>query len=392
MKILKKIIVVMMVVLMLPQITTASEIDKLDSPINPCRNMNDSIAKRLMENFKSNLSFAIKQASDEDNATFKITVLDKRSRPIPKVEIIVTDTQTGKSRENQTNEDGEVRFRGLAPTEHKIKVISAPSGYYFDEDSILLENNVINTKTIFAKSKQDKGKSYKIDYRITDSYGVGLKEIDVKLKSGTQIYIAKTDVYGYAHFNVDDSGKYEVYIDKLSDEFVAHNNFKINDIDIDSDADESIFSTQITEKLKKQFECKLIVNVMKKDAPQERILVSLKDERTDSFKFAYTNKKGKVVFDNLFPGNYNLTVNNSDRLTRNGVGGVHLIEGQVREFNVMLSQGDLSKKSLVVEKKEPQDEKLPESGNKDERMMILFSLGIIVLAYLFLNKQKQENN
>lgn len=392
MKILKKIIVVMMVVLMLPQITTASEIDKLDSPINPCRNMNDSIAKRLMENFKSNLSFAIKQASDEDNATFKITVLDKRSRPIPKVEIIVTDTQTGKSRENQTNEDGEVQFRGLAPTEHKIKVISAPSGYYFDEDSILLENNVINTKTIFAKSKQDKGKSYKIDYRITDSYGVGLKEIDVKLKSQTQIYIAKTDVYGYAHFNVDDSGKYEVYIDKLSDEFVAHNNFKINDIDIDSEADESIFSTQITEKLKKQFECKLIVNVTKKDAPQERILVSLKDERTDSFKFAYTNKKGKVVFDNLFPGNYNLTVNNSDRLTRNGVGGVHLIEGQVREFNVMLPQGDLSKKSLVLEKKEPQDEKLPESGNKDERMMVFFSLGIIVLAYLFLNKQKQENN
>ena len=71
---------------------------------------------------------------------------------------------------------------------------------------------------------------------------------------------------------------------------------------------------------------------------------------------------------------------------------VHLIEGQVREFDVVLSQGDLSKESLVVEKKEPQDEKLPESGNKDERMMVLFSLGIIALAYLFLNKQKREMN
>lgn len=57
------------------------------------------------------------------------------------------------------------------------------------------------------------------------------------------------------------------------------------------------------------------------------------------------------MFDNLFPGNYVLTVNNEDRLTENGVGGVHLIEGQVREFDVVLSQGDLSQKSLVVERK-----------------------------------------
>ena len=108
------------------------------------------------------------------------------------------------------------------------------------------------------------------------------------------------------------------------------------------------------------------------------------------YAFQYTNKEGKVVFDNLFPGNYVLTVNNEDRLTENGVGGVILKEGQVREFDVVLSQSDLSKKSLVVEKKEHVDEKLPESGNKDERMMVLFSLGIIVLAYLFLNKQKRE--
>lgn len=109
------------------------------------------------------------------------------------------------------------------------------------------------------------------------------------------------------------------------------------------------------------------------------------------YAFQYTNEEGKVVFDNLFPGNYVLTVNNEDRLTENGVGAVHLIEGQVREFDVVLSKSDLSKKSLVVEKKEHVDEKLPESGNKDERMMILFSLGIIVLAYLFLNKQKEQN-
>ena len=108
------------------------------------------------------------------------------------------------------------------------------------------------------------------------------------------------------------------------------------------------------------------------------------------YAFQYTNEEGKVVFDNLFPGNYVLTVNNEDRLTENGVGAVHLIEGQVREFDVVLSQSDLSKKSLVVEKKEHVDEKLPESGSKDERMMILFSLGIIVLAYLYLNKQKRE--
>ena len=130
---------------------------------------------------------------------------------------------------------------------------------------------------------------------------------------------------------------------------------------------------------------------MKKgDKPQEKVLVSLKDRRTDMYAFQYTNEEGKVVFDNLFPGNYVLTVNNEDRLTENGVGGVILKEGQVREFDVVLSQSDLSKKSLVVEKKEHVDEKLPESGNKDERMMVLFSLGIIVLAYLFLNKQKRE--
>ena len=109
------------------------------------------------------------------------------------------------------------------------------------------------------------------------------------------------------------------------------------------------------------------------------------------YAFQYTNEEGKVVFDNLFPGNYFVTVNNEDRLTENGIGAVHLIEGQVREFDVVLSQSDLSQKSLVVEKKEHVDEKLPESGNKDERMMILFSLGIIVLAYLFLDKQKREN-
>ena len=129
----------------------------------------------------------------------------------------------------------------------------------------------------------------------------------------------------------------------------------------------------------------------KADKPQEKVLVSLKDIRTDMYAFQYTNKEGKVVFDNLFPGNYVLTVNNEDRLTENGVGGVILKKGQVREFDVVLSQSDLSKKSLVVEKKEHVDEKLPESGNKDERMMILFSVGIIVLAYLFLNKQKREN-
>ena len=92
----------------------------------------------------------------------------------------------------------------------------------------------------------------------------------------------------------------------------------------------------------------------------------------------------------MFPGNYVLTVNNEDRLTENGVGGVILKEGQVREFDVVLSQ-NLSKKSLMIEKKEHVDEKLPESGNKDERMMILFSVGIIVLAYLFLNKHKDTN-
>ena len=343
-----------------------------------------------MQNFKANLSFAVKQVLDENNATFKITVLDKKSRPIPKVELIVTDVETGKSRENQTNEKGEIQFRGLAPTEHTIKVVSAPSGYFFDEDVITLENNVVNTKTIFGKTKEDKDKTYKVTYRITDKYGIALKEIEVKLQSGNKKYISKTDVFGYAHFEVEDTGKYEVYVDKMSEYFEEHDNFKIDDIEINPKSEESIYSSQINEKMKKEFESALIINVKKADKPQEKVLVSLKDRRTDMYAFQYTNEEGKVVFDNLFPGNYVLTVNNEDRLTENGVGAVHLIEGQVREFDVVLSQSDLSKKSLVVEKKEHVDEKLPESGSKDERMMILFSLGIIVLAYLYLNKQKRE--
>lgn len=392
MRILKKILFVLVVIVMIPQIATASEIDKIDNIINPNREQNDSVSKKIMQNFKANLSFAVKQALDEDNATFKITVLDKKSNPIPKVELIVTDVETGKSRENQTNEKGEIQFRGLAPTEHTIKVVSAPSGYFFDEDVITLENNVVNTKTIFGKTKEDKDKTYKVTYRITDKYGIALKEIDVRLQSRDKKYIAKTDVFGYAHFEVEDSGKYEVYVDKMSEYFEEHDNFKIDDIEINPNSEESIYSSQINEKMKKEFESALIINVKKADKPQEKVLVSLKDRRTDMYAFQYTNEEGKVVFDNLFPGNYVLTVNNEDRLTENGVGGVHLIEGQVREFDVVLSQGDLSKESLVVEKKEPQDEKLPESGNKDERMMVLFSLGIIALAYLFLNKQKREIN
>ena len=390
MKILKKILFVLMVIMMIPQITTASEIDKIDNIINPNRHQNDSVSKKIMQNFKANLSFAVKQVIDENNATFKITVLDKKSRPIPKVELIVTDVETGKSRENQTNEKGEIQFRGLAPTEHTIKVVSAPSGYFFDEDDITLENNVVNTKTIFAKTEEDKDKTYKISYRITDKYGIAIKEISVRLQSGNKKYIAKTDVLGYAHFEVEDTGKYEVYVDKMSELFEEHNNFKIDDIEIDPNSEESIYSTQINEKMKKEFESALIINVKKGDKPQGKILVSLKDRRKEMYVHEYTNDEGKVVFDNLFPGNYVLTVNNEDRLTENGVGGVILKEGQVREFDVVLSQSDLSKKSLVVEKKEHVDEKLPESGNKDERMMVLFSLGIIVLAYLFLNKQKRE--
>ena len=390
MKILKKILFVLVVIMMIPQITTASEIDRLDNIINPNRHQNDSVSKKIMQNFKANLSFAVKQVLDENNATFKITVLDKKSRPIPKVELIVTDVETGKSRENQTNVKGEIQFRGLAPTEHTIKIVSAPSGYFFDEDVITLENNVVNTKTIFGKTKEDKDKTYKVTYRITDKYGIALKEIEVRLQSGNKKYISKTDVFGYAHFEVEDTGKYEVYVDKMSEYFEEHDNFKIDDIEINPNSEESIYSSQINEKMKKEFESALIINVKKADKPQEKVLVSLKDRRTDMYAFQYTNEEGKVVFDNLFPGNYVLTVNNEDRLTENGVGAVHLIEGQVREFDVVLSQSDLSKKSLVVEKKEHVDEKLPESGSKDERMMILFSLGIIVLAYLYLNKQKRE--
>lgn len=390
MKILKKLLFVLVVIVMIPQIATASEIDKIDNIINPNRGQNDSVSKKIMQNFKTNLSFAVKQAMDEDNAILKITVLDKKSKPIPKVEIIVTDLQTGKSRENQTDEKGEAQFYKLASSEHSVKVVSAPSGYFFDEQKVLLENNTDNSKTLIAKTREDKDKKYKITYRITDKYAVALKEIDVRLQSDTKEYLSKTDMFGYAYFEVEDPGKYQVYVDKMSEYFEKHDNFKINDIEINPNSEESIYSSQIDEQIKKEFESALIINVKKADKPQEKVLVSLKDRRTDMYAFQYTNKEGKVVFDNLFPGNYVLTVNNEDRLTENGVGGVILKEGQVREFDVVLSQSDLSKKSLVVEKKEHVDEKLPESGNKDERMMILFSVGIIVLAYLFLNKQKRE--
>ncbi|MDU2897920.1 carboxypeptidase regulatory-like domain-containing protein [Finegoldia magna] len=392
MKIFKKLLLVLVVIVMIPQITTASEIDKIDNIINPNREQNDSISKKIMQNFKSNLSFAVKQAMDEDNAILKVNVLDKKSKPIPKVEIIVTDLKTGKSRENQTDEKGEAQFYKLAPSEHSVKVVSAPSGYFFDEQKVLLENNTDNSKTLIAKTREDKDKKYKITYRITDKYGVALKEIDVKLKSNSKEYLSKTDMFGYAYFEVEDIGKYEVYVEKMSEYFEKHDNFKINDIEISPNSEESIYSSQIDEQIKKEFESALIINVKKADKPQEKVLVSLKDIRTGLYAFQYTNKEGKAVFDNLFPGNYFVTVNNEDRLTENGVGGVILKEGQVREFDVVLSQSDLSKKSLVVEKKEHVDEKLPESGNKDERMMVLFSVGIIVLAYLYLNKQKRENN
>lgn len=390
MKIFKKLLLVLVVIVMIPQITTASEIDKIDNIINPNREQNDSISKKIMQNFKSNLSFAVKQAMDEDNAILKVNVLDKKSKPIPKVEIIVTDLKTGKSRENQTDEKGEAQFYKLAPSEHSVKVVSAPSGYFFDEQKVLLENNTDNSKTLIAKTREDKDKKYKITYRITDKYGVALKEIDVKLKSNSKEYLSKTDMFGYAYFEVEDIGKYEVYVEKMSEYFEKHDNFKINDIEISPNSEESIYSSQIDEQIKKEFESALIINVKKADKPQEKVLVSLKDIRTGLYAFQYTNKEGKAVFDNLFPGNYFVTVNNEDRLTENGVGGVILKEGQVREFDVVLSQSDLSKKSLVVEKKEHVDEKLPESGNKDERMMVLFSVGIIVLAYLYLNKQKRE--
>lgn len=392
MKIFKKLLLVLVVIVMIPQITTASEIDKIDNIINPNREQNDSISKKIMQNFKSNLSFAVKQAMDEDNAILKVNVLDKKSKPIPKVEIIVTDLKTGKSRENQTDEKGEAQFYKLAPSEHSVKVVSAPSGYFFDEQKVLLENNTDNSKTLIAKTREDKDKKYKITYRITDKYAIALKEIDVRLQSDTKEYLSKTDMFGYAYFEVEDPGKYQVYVDKMSEYFEKHDNFKINDIEISPNSEESIYSSQIDEQIKKEFESALIINVKKADKPQEKVLVSLKDRRTDMYAFQYTNKEGKVVFDNLFPGNYFVTVNNEDRLTENGVGGVILKEGQVREFDVVLSQSDLSKKSLVVEKKEHVDEKLPESGNKDERMMVLFSVGIIVLAYLYLNKQKRENN
>lgn len=129
--------------------------------------------------------------------------------------------------------------------------MSAPSGYFFDEDVITLENNVVNTKTIFGKTKEDKDKTYKVTYRITDKYGIALKEIEVKLQSGNKKYISKTDVFGYAHFEVEDTGKYEVYVDKMSEYFEKHDNFKIDDIEIDPNSEESIYSSQINEKMKK---------------------------------------------------------------------------------------------------------------------------------------------
>lgn len=79
MKIFKKLLLVLVVIVMIPQITTASEIDKIDNIINPNREQNDSISKKIMQNFKSNLSFAVKQAMDEDNAILKVNVLDKKA-------------------------------------------------------------------------------------------------------------------------------------------------------------------------------------------------------------------------------------------------------------------------------------------------------------------------
>ena len=227
MKILKKLLFVLVVIIMIPQITTASEIDKIDNIINPNRGQNDSVSKKIMQNFKTNLSFAVKQAMDEDNAILKITVLDKKSKPIPKVEIIVTDLQTGKSRENQTDEKGEAQFYKLAPSEHSVKVVSAPSGYFFDEQKVLLENNTENSKTMIAKSKEDKDKKYKISYRITDKYAIALKEIDVRLQSDTKEYLSKTDMFGYAYFEVEDPGKYQVYVDKMSEYFEKHDRLQV---------------------------------------------------------------------------------------------------------------------------------------------------------------------
>ena len=54
MKILKKLLFVLVVIIMIPQIATASEIDKIDNIINPNRGQNDSVSKKIMQNFKTN--------------------------------------------------------------------------------------------------------------------------------------------------------------------------------------------------------------------------------------------------------------------------------------------------------------------------------------------------
>lgn len=58
-------------------------------------------------------------------------------------------------------------------------------------------------------------------------------------------------MFGYAHFEVEDTGKYEVYVDKMSEYFEEHDNFKIDDIEINPNSEESIYSSQINEKMKK---------------------------------------------------------------------------------------------------------------------------------------------
>lgn len=138
-----------------------------------------------------------------------------------------------------------------------MKVVSAPSGYFFDEQKVLLENNTDNSKTLIAKTREDKDKKYKITYRITDKYGVALKEIDVKLKSNSKEYLSKTDMFGYAYFEMEDIGKYEVYVEKMSEYFEKHDNFKINDIEISPNSEESIYSSQIDEQIKKSLNQRL---------------------------------------------------------------------------------------------------------------------------------------
>lgn len=116
---------------------------------------------------------------------------------------------------------------------------------------------------MIAKTREDKDKKYKITYRITDKYAVALKEIDVRLQSDTKEYLSKTDMFGYAYFEVEDPGKYQVYVDKMSEYFEKHDNFKINDIEINPNSEESIYSSQIDEQIKKEFESALIINVKK---------------------------------------------------------------------------------------------------------------------------------